>query len=125
MFWRCSPQHGRIYLVQIADGLRIPLVFYIFYDPRDVGPSTAYWLFALGFFAPWVAVANKAIIAEVAPSKVLGSAVAMNAAMEGVFSSLVGAPLVGFLSQVHWTFTPRTHRIDITHDSQCPHNMLT
>ena len=68
-------------------------------DPAVVGPNTGLWLFALGFFAPWVGVANKAIIAECSPAAVLGSAVALNAAIEGVFSALVGAPLVGWLAE--------------------------
>ena len=92
----------RAQLVQFADAVRLPILWAVFRDPAAVGDSAvaiSCWLFALGLFAPWVGVANKAIIAECAPPAVLGSAVAMNAALEGVFSALFGGPLVGWLSE--------------------------
>ena len=89
----------RAQLVQFADAVRLPILWAVFRDPAAVGDSAvaiSCWLFALGLFAPWVGVANKAIIAECAPPAVLGSAVAMNAALEGIFSALFGGPLVGW-----------------------------
>ena len=46
-----------------------------------------------------------AVISDCTPPNVLGSAVATNAAMEGVFSALVGGPLVGYLSQEMFGYT--------------------
>ena len=61
-------------------------------------------LLTLGFFAPWVGVANKAIFAEATPAAARASAVSANAAIEGVFASLLGAPLVGYIAERHYGY---------------------
>jgi len=119
----CSPNHGRIFLVQAADLVRLPLVVAIL-QPGAASALTAagagaasvdaagtsgvllcVLLLLLGFFAPWVGVANKAIFAEATPRSARASAVSANAAIEGVFSALFGAPLVGHIAQHVYGYT--------------------
>ena len=147
---RCSPNHGRIFLVQAADLVhplyplrplliryiryilqaadlvRLPLVVWILRPaPGGTGGGEAagaaeggglYYaclLLLLGFFAPWVGVANKAIFAEATPASARASAVSANAAVEGVFAAVFGAPLVGYIAQHHYGYTTPTAGLSV------------
>ena len=115
---RCSPNHGRIFLVQAADLVRLPLVLWILRPvpggarggaaggaAKDGGLYYGALLLLLGFFAPWVGVANKAIFAEVTPTSARASAVSANAAIEGAFAAVFGAPLVGYIATAYYGYT--------------------
>ena len=107
---RASPAHGRIWLAQLADLARLPIVFLLF-GPRwgaaAGGAPYAALLLLLGFLAPWVGVTNKAILADAVPARARASAIALSLALEGAVAACVGAPAVAWLAEeVHGYTAP-------------------
>lgn len=97
--------HGRVYLVQAADLLRLPMVYLLFRGGSSAADSAhgalriVGALFLIGLFAPVVGVSNRAILAEATPASARGSTLAFNTALEGIFASVIGGPLVGVLAE--------------------------
>lgn len=98
--------HGRVYLVQAADSLRLPMVYILFRGGGADGAAEAHGgmriasaLFLIGLFAPVVGVSNRAILAEATPASARASTLAFNTALEGIFASVIGGPLVGVLAE--------------------------
>eukprot|EP00515_Schizochytrium_aggregatum_P020757 CAMPEP_0202101928 /NCGR_PEP_ID=MMETSP0965-20130614/4011_1 /ASSEMBLY_ACC=CAM_ASM_000507 /TAXON_ID=4773 /ORGANISM="Schizochytrium aggregatum, Strain ATCC28209" /LENGTH=478 /DNA_ID=CAMNT_0048670663 /DNA_START=13 /DNA_END=1449 /DNA_ORIENTATION=- len=93
-----SASHGRIYIAQIGDVLRIPMTCFIF--GLSLSNSTAaVALFALGMVIPLVGSgATLPMITELAPPEVVGTISGYHMALESVFAVLAG-PMVGVLAE--------------------------
>jgi len=95
--------HGRVYLVQAADSLRLPMVYILFRGGDGADSYNAVRavvaLVAIGLFAPAAGVSNRAILAEATPASARASTLAVNTALEGIFASVIGGPLVGVLAE--------------------------
>lgn len=97
------PDHGRIFVAQFSNVLRIPAVTFLFYLlPADT--SLWHWhaasLAIVGFLSPWVAVgANRPILSEVVSPEARGQIFSVQKCVEGLSAALFGAPMVGYLSE--------------------------
>ena len=94
--------HGRVYVAQSADVIRLPLVFLLFHYgvQNGSGNFAAMLLFLVGCVAPWVSVgANRPILSEIVSPRMRARVFGYQLGLEGISASVFGAPLVGHLAE--------------------------
>jgi len=94
------PNHGRIFVAQVADVIRIPLTFVVF---SAFGVSQLHFaalcLFSLGLVTPFVGTgAVKPMIIELCDKETAGTISGIHLALESIFGVLAG-PIIGALAQ--------------------------
>ena len=108
---RLSPNHGRIFVAQFSDFFRLPLILCLFrvLPAYEMGPAWyASILFLTGLLAPWVSIAaNQPILSELVDPNMRGQIFAYQRLVEKVFASILGAPLVGYLSENVYGYVKR------------------
>jgi len=117
-----SPNHGRIYVAQFSDLMRLPLILILFrvLPSRDSG-ATAYALvlFSIGLISPWVSIAsNKPILCEIVAPNLRGQIFAYQRLIEQSSAALFGAPLVGWLCENVFGYqlpSRGSHQVGINH----------
>lgn len=100
---RRYPNHGRVFVAQFSDLVRLPLIVILFrvlpaYDCGALSYGSV--LFMTGFFSPWVSIAaNRPILCELVSPNLRGQIFAYQRLIEQISASMLGAPLVGWLSE--------------------------
>lgn len=97
---RFSPRYGRVSLAQLADLIRLPLVYVIFHSSSHSPTLAAGLLFCVGLVSPWVSVgANRPILSEIVPSNMRARVFSYQLTVEAVAAGVFGAQLVGWLAE--------------------------
>eukprot|EP00512_Aurantiochytrium_limacinum_P002044 CAMPEP_0171492534 /NCGR_PEP_ID=MMETSP0958-20121227/4464_1 /TAXON_ID=87120 /ORGANISM="Aurantiochytrium limacinum, Strain ATCCMYA-1381" /LENGTH=436 /DNA_ID=CAMNT_0012026065 /DNA_START=467 /DNA_END=1774 /DNA_ORIENTATION=- len=94
------PDHGRIYLAQVADMMRIPMAWLIFVGATSASMNTAAAsLFVLGLIIPLVPTgAIMPMLSDLLPQGASGTIMGYHLALESVFG-VMAAPLVGTIAE--------------------------
>lgn len=107
----CSPYHGRAWTAMISVAAGIPCAIMMVKTlPETVGPSLLWyivWKHIFSLTATWCLTGvNRPILNDVVDPKCRASIIAWDSAIEGMVSSIIGMPFLGYMSQACFGYTP-------------------